>query len=98
MPLIELTFDYRDASAGDRASAGRDVMGESDARRTLENLGAVETLITHPASMTHASIPAELRRRVGISDGLIRLSVGLEDPGDIEADLAQALASAGPRP
>ena len=60
-----------------------------------ENLGAVETLITHPASMTHASIPAELRQRVGIADGLIRLSVGLEDPSDIEADLAQALACGG---
>ncbi|TAH36362.1 MAG: cystathionine gamma-synthase [Planctomycetota bacterium] len=57
-----------------------------------ENLGAAETLITHPASMTHASIPAEERRRAGIGDGLIRLSVGLEDSSDIIADLEQALA------
>ncbi|MBV9434901.1 MAG: aminotransferase class I/II-fold pyridoxal phosphate-dependent enzyme [Acidobacteria bacterium] len=56
-----------------------------------ENLGAAETLITHPASMTHADIPAETRVRLGIPDGLIRLSVGLEDPPDIIADLEQAL-------
>jgi cystathionine beta-lyase/cystathionine gamma-synthase len=56
-----------------------------------ENLGAVETLITHPASMTHGDIPREQRERVGITDGLIRLSVGLEDPDDIIADLDQAL-------
>jgi len=59
-----------------------------------ENLGAVETLITHPASMTHASLSAELRHRVGISDGLVRLSVGLEDPQDIIADLSRALVGA----
>lgn len=57
-----------------------------------ENLGAVETLITHPATMTHAAVAAEQRRRVGIGDGLIRLSVGLEDPDDLIADLDQALA------
>jgi len=56
-----------------------------------ENLGAVETMITHPASMTHADIPAAERQRLGISDGLIRLSVGLEDAEDIIADLEQAL-------
>lgn len=59
-----------------------------------ENLGAVETLITHPASMTHADVPAEKRRQIGITDGLIRLSVGLEAPEDIIADLDQALAAA----
>lgn len=56
-----------------------------------ESLGAVETLVTHPASMTHADVPRELRERVGITDGLVRLSVGLEDPEDIVADLARAL-------
>jgi cystathionine beta-lyase/cystathionine gamma-synthase len=55
-----------------------------------ENLGAVETLVTHPASMTHGDIPAARRRALGITDGLIRLSVGLEDPADIIADLNQA--------
>jgi len=58
-----------------------------------ESLGGVETLISHPASMTHASIPAEQRRKVGISDGLVRVSVGLEDPDDLLADLTRALAT-----
>lgn len=59
-----------------------------------ENLGTVETLVTHNASMTHASIPPERRRQLGITDGLIRLSVGLENPDDILADLQQAIALA----
>ncbi len=57
-----------------------------------ENLGSVETLITHPASMTHGPIPKEIREKIGITDGLIRLSVGLEDPNDIILDLEQALS------
>jgi cystathionine beta-lyase/cystathionine gamma-synthase len=56
-----------------------------------ENLGAAETLITHPASMTHAAVPPELRSAAGIADGLVRLSVGLENPNDLVADLEQAL-------
>jgi cystathionine beta-lyase/cystathionine gamma-synthase len=56
-----------------------------------ENLGAVETLLTHPATMTHASVPAETRNALGITDGLVRLSVGLEGTRTIVADLAQAL-------
>jgi cystathionine beta-lyase/cystathionine gamma-synthase len=56
-----------------------------------ESLGGVETLISHPATMTHASIPAEERRRIGITDGLVRLSVGLEDVEDLITDLKQAL-------
>jgi cystathionine beta-lyase/cystathionine gamma-synthase len=59
-----------------------------------ENLGAVETLVTHPASMTHADVPPDQRGAAGITDGLVRLSVGLEDPEDIIADLEQALARA----
>jgi cystathionine gamma-lyase len=59
-----------------------------------ENLGAVETLITHPVSMTHADVPVAKRQEIGITDGLIRLSVGLEAPEDIIADLDQALAVA----
>ncbi|HYG61892.1 MAG TPA: PLP-dependent transferase, partial [Thermoanaerobaculia bacterium] len=58
-----------------------------------ENLGAAETLITHPASMTHAALTPEQRRAAGITDGLIRLSVGLEDPADIIDDLRRALAA-----
>ena len=57
-----------------------------------ENLGSAETLITHPASMTHADVPAAQRQAAGITDGLVRLSVGLEDPIDIIRDLSQALS------
>ena len=57
-----------------------------------ESLGGVESLIEHPAIMTHASIPAETQARIGISDGLVRLSVGVEDADDLIADLEQALA------
>jgi len=56
-----------------------------------ESLGGVESLVDHPASMTHASIPAEQRRAAGLQDGLIRLSVGIEDESDLIADLEQAL-------
>jgi cystathionine gamma-lyase len=56
-----------------------------------ESLGGVESLIEHPAIMTHASIPAETRERIGISDGLIRLSVGVENVDDLIADLERAL-------
>ena len=58
-----------------------------------ESLGGVETIITHPATMTHAAIPPEQRMEIGITDGLIRISVGLEDVEDIIADLEQALTS-----
>jgi cystathionine beta-lyase/cystathionine gamma-synthase len=56
-----------------------------------ESLGGVETLISLPAQMTHASMPQEVRERIGITDGLVRLSVGIEDVEDILADLDQAL-------
>ena len=56
-----------------------------------ESLGGVESLIEHPAIMTHASIPADMRQRLGIHDGLVRLSVGIEDADDLIADLDQAL-------
>ena len=55
------------------------------------SLGSVETLIQHPASMTHAGVPQDVRRQMGITDGLVRLSVGIEDAPDIMADLGQAL-------
>jgi len=57
-----------------------------------ESLGAVESLISHPASMTHASVPAEERARIGLGDGVVRVSVGLENVEDLLADLDQALA------
>jgi len=56
-----------------------------------ESLGGVESLISHPATMTHASIPAEVRAARGVDDGLVRLSVGIEDLADLKADLEQAL-------
>src|SRR5688572_5252067 len=57
-----------------------------------ESLGGVESLVTHPASMTHASVPKEQREATGFTDGLVRLSVGCEDVEDLRADLARALA------
>jgi cystathionine beta-lyase/cystathionine gamma-synthase len=57
-----------------------------------ESLGGVETLISHPASMTHASVPPERRRQIGLTDSMVRISAGIEDPQDLIADLAQALA------
>lgn len=59
-----------------------------------ESLGGVESLAEHPAIMTHASLPADARRALGIGDGLIRLSVGLEDAGDLRADLERAFDAA----
>jgi cystathionine beta-lyase/cystathionine gamma-synthase len=53
----------------------------------------VETLISHPATMTHASIPPEQRQKIGVTDGLVRISVGLEDIDDIIDDMKQALRS-----
>jgi cystathionine beta-lyase/cystathionine gamma-synthase len=80
-------------------------LGSLDAARTLlnhvrlcslaESLGGVETLISHPASMTHASIPADIRQRIGITDGLVRLSVGIEDAEDLIADLDSAIRMVG---
>jgi cystathionine beta-lyase/cystathionine gamma-synthase len=56
-----------------------------------ESLGGVETLMTHPASMTHASVPPERRAAIGLSDSLVRISAGIEDPQDLIDDLKQAL-------
>jgi cystathionine gamma-lyase/cystathionine beta-lyase/cystathionine gamma-lyase/homocysteine desulfhydrase len=56
-----------------------------------ESLGGVETLISHPATMTHGSVPAERRQQIGITDGLVRISVGIEDIEDLVADISQAL-------
>ncbi|HLQ14407.1 MAG TPA: cystathionine gamma-synthase [Candidatus Eisenbacteria bacterium] len=78
-----------------------EVADEATALRTLErlklfalaeSLGAVESLAEHPALMTHASIPASERKRIGVGDGLIRLSIGVEDVADLIADLESALA------
>ena len=71
--------------------AGKRLMGAVKLCTLAENLGSVETLITHPATMTHADIDEVDRQRVGITDGLVRLSVGLEDAEDLIEDLGQAL-------
>ena len=77
--------------------------GSGSARRMLnavrlcalaESLGGVESLICHPATMTHASVPEAERRRLGIEDEMVRLSVGIEDVADILADLELGLAAA----
>jgi cystathionine beta-lyase/cystathionine gamma-synthase len=76
-------------------------LGSLDNARTLlnsvrlmalaESLGGVETLISHPVSMTHASVPYEHRQEIGVTDDLVRISVGIEDCDDLLEDLAQAL-------
>jgi cystathionine beta-lyase/cystathionine gamma-synthase len=73
------------------AAAGKKLMDSLQLWTLAENLGSVESLATHPVTMTHAAIPKEERERVGITDGLVRLSVGLEDERDLIADLDQAL-------
>jgi cystathionine gamma-synthase len=62
-----------------------------------ESLGGVESLVAHPATMTHASMDAEARRVAGISDGLLRLSVGIESAHDLVSDLSRALDAVGAR-
>jgi methionine-gamma-lyase len=71
--------------------AGRKLIDSTRLCALAVSLGGVETLIQHPASMTHASMPADLRRQARITDGLIRISVGIEQVEDIIADLARAL-------
>ena len=71
--------------------AGKKLMDSVKLWSLAENLGSVESLVTHPVTMTHADVAIEERRRVGITDGLVRLSVGLEDVDDLIADLGQAL-------
>ncbi len=71
--------------------AGIKVMNEVKLCSLAESLGSVETMITHPATMTHVDVPTEERHQRGLSDGLVRLSVGIEDVEDIIADLEQAL-------
>ncbi len=71
--------------------AGTTVMNNVKLCSLAESLGAVETMITHPATMTHVDVPAEERYARGLTDGLVRISVGIEDPDDIIDDLKQAL-------
>ena len=83
-----ISFELKDESDGNV----RRVLSSTKVFSLAESLGGVESLINHPASMTHASIPREERLKNGLSDGLIRLSVGIEDADDLIADLEQAIA------
>jgi methionine-gamma-lyase len=83
-----ISFEVKDG-----VEAGAWVMNHVGVATLAVSLGNVDTLIQHPASMTHAHVPAETRRQNGISDGLIRLSVGIENVEDLIADLDQALNS-----
>jgi cystathionine beta-lyase/cystathionine gamma-synthase len=74
--------------------AGKTVMNSVQLAKLAESLGAVETMITHPATMTHADVPQAEREARGLTDGLVRISVGIENPDDIISDLEQALDKA----
>ncbi len=80
-----LAFDLGSLEAARRLLEGVSLMA------LAESLGGVETLISHPATMTHASVPAPHRAALGITDGLVRISAGIEDIADLEEDLAQGL-------
>jgi methionine-gamma-lyase len=74
-------------------SAGKKLMDNLDLCTLAVSLGGIETLIEHPASMTHAGIPRAEREQADITDDLVRIAVGCEDYEDLEADLAQVLNS-----
>lgn len=76
--------------------AGRKLMNHVELCSLAVSLGAVDTLIQHPASMTHAGVPKEVRIKTGITDDLVRLSIGVEEQEDIIADLEQALDRVSP--
>ncbi|MEO6236145.1 MAG: PLP-dependent transferase, partial [Vicinamibacterales bacterium] len=73
--------------------AARHVCNKVKLMSLAESLGGVETLISHPASMTHASVPPERRQAIGLTDSLVRISAGVEDVADLIDDLRQALDS-----
>ncbi len=83
-----VSFDMK----GDSYEAAEKIMSSTHLFTLAESLGGVESLIGHPASMTHASIPRAERLKVGLTDSLIRLSVGVEDAGDLVEDLGKAFA------
>ena len=83
-----MSFTLKD----DSIEAAKKVLSSTKLFALAESLGGVESLINHPSSMTHASIPREERIKNGLSDGLIRLSVGIEDADDLVEDLKQAIA------
>ena len=70
----------------------REVLNRFKLMSLAESLGGAETLVCHPATMTHASVPADRRAAIGITDSMIRISTGIEDVEDLKEDLEQALA------
>jgi methionine-gamma-lyase len=72
-------------------AAGKQLMDSVKLWTLAENLGSVESLVTHPVTMTHADVEEAERKRVGITDGLVRLSVGLENVEDLISDLERGL-------
>lgn len=89
-----ITFFIRPGNAGDGLAAARKFLENVQIFALAESLGGVESLIEHPAIMTHASVPPETRKELGISDTLIRLSVGIENADDLIADLEGAFRAA----
>jgi len=79
-------------TVGDKLEDALGIVKKSKLFSLAESLGGVESLIGHPSTMTHAAIPKEEREATGITDSLIRLSVGIEDEEDLIADLEQALS------
>ena len=82
-----ISFDLKD----NNFESAKSVLSRTHVFSLAESLGGVESLIGHPASMTHASIPREERLKVGLTDSLIRLSIGIEDVDDLINDLESAL-------
>ena len=80
--------------ANNDLETAKQVVASTQVFTLAESLGGVESLIGHPATMTHASIPKEVREKTGVTDGLVRLSVGIEDISDLISDLDQALNQA----
>ena len=97
-PLFEVAQEQMDGFSGmisfelkGGILEGKILMNSVKLCSLAESLGAVETMITHPATMTHVDVPKEERYARGLTDGLVRISVGIEDPEDIIDDLKQAL-------
>ena len=87
-----LSFELRAEPGSDAVERGRKVLEALRVATHAVSLGDVRTLVVHPASTTHSTMPAETRRLAGITDGLLRVSCGLESTADLVADLDRALA------
>ena len=82
----------RDSIKGGEAEAFA-VLDKLAVCKLAVSLGGTETLASHPAAMTHSDVPPESRKRLGITEALVRLSIGVEDPNDLIADIEQALGT-----